>query len=240
MDSGAAAPDTGSRSARDPRLVTKALVALNTAVFLAVLAAPGLLRPGELLGRYAETLGGPVHGVATGEYHRLLTSVFLHQEWWHLASNMIGLWFLGGPLEAALGRARFLALYLLSGLGGSALAYVVTEPNVPTLGASGAVFGLLGALVVQMRAAREDLRPVAVLVAVLLLLSFLPRGGEGAWSVSWELHVGGLLTGVLIGAGMFRTGTASGRAGAGAAWGACGAVFVLVVAAVLMRTAELT
>ncbi|RSS84492.1 rhomboid family intramembrane serine protease [Streptomyces sp. WAC06614] len=232
------------RPARDPHLVTKILVAVNAVVFLLVRADPGVLLPGQLVGAYVDRLGGPVHGVAAGEYHRLLTAVFLHEQWWHLLGNLLGLWFLGGPLEAALGRARFLALYVLSGLGGSALAYAVTEPNVPTLGASGAVFGLLGASVVQMRAAREDLRPVAALVAVLLLLSFVPlgggAGGEERWTVSWEAHVGGLVTGVLIGVGMFGVRPGPGRTGAVAAWGACGVAFVLVVAAVLVRTAELT
>ncbi|MFJ2822802.1 rhomboid family intramembrane serine protease [Streptomyces toxytricini] len=226
----------GGRVESDPHLVTKVLIGVNAAVFLAALAVPGLAVQLELLGLYVQFWGGPVQGVATGEYHRLLTSVFLHVEWWHIAGNMLALWFLGGPLEAALGRARFLALYVLSGLGGSAVVYLLTPPNAPTLGASGAVFGLLGATVVLVRRTRQDMRPVVVMLVLMLVLTFVPYGGR--LEVSWQAHVGGLVTGLLLGAAMIRP--ARGGKRPLIQWGACAAVFLLVGALVLVRTAALT
>jgi membrane associated rhomboid family serine protease len=226
----------GGAVATDPQLVTKVLIEINAAVFLAALVAPAIVVPLELVGRFAEYLGGPAEGVSAGQYHRLLTSVFLHTEWWHVTSNMIGLWVIGGPLEAALGRARYLALYLLSGLGGSALVYWLTEPNTPTLGASGAIFGLLGATVVLARRLRYRMRPLLVMVALMLVLTFVPVGG--GLSLSWEAHIGGLVTGALVAVGML--GPASGRGRALVQWGTCAAVFLLVAAVVLLRTTALT
>ncbi|MFG2876103.1 rhomboid family intramembrane serine protease [Streptomyces sp. NPDC048337] len=235
---GANAPRTlaGGMVAADPQLVTKTLIGINVAVFLAGLAAPALVIQLELLGRYVEFFGAPVEGVSTGQYHRLLTSVFLHVEWWHIIGNMIGLWVIGGPLEAALGRARYLAVYLLSGLGASALVYLLTPPNTPTLGASGAVFGLLGATVVLVRRLRYEMRPVIVMVVLMLVLTFVPFGGS--LNVSWQAHVGGLVTGALVGLGLFRP--TSGRHRALIQWSTCVAVFLLVTAVILLRTAELT
>ncbi|MEU3058896.1 rhomboid family intramembrane serine protease [Streptomyces subrutilus] len=226
----------GGVVAADPHLVTKVLIGLNAAVFLFGLAVPTAVVHLELLGRYVTYFGAPVEGVSTGEYYRLLSSVFLHVEWWHIIGNMIGLWVIGGPLEAALGRARYLAVYLLSGLGGSALVYLLTAPNTPTLGASGAVFGLLGATVVLARRLRYEMRPVLVMVGLMLVLTFVPLGGS--LTVSWQAHVGGLVTGALVGVGMLRP--ATGRTRALIQWGTCAVVFLLVAAVVLVRTAELT
>ncbi|OEJ32785.1 rhomboid family intramembrane serine protease [Streptomyces subrutilus] len=226
----------GGVVAADPQLVTKILIGLNAAVFLVGLSAPAVVLQLELLGRYVEFYGAPVEGVSTGEYYRLLTSVFLHAEWWHIIGNMIGLWVIGGPLEAALGRSRYLAVYLLSGLGGSALVYLLTAPNTPTLGASGAVFGLLGATVVLARRLRYEMRPVIVMVVLMLFLTFVPLGGS--LSVSWQAHVGGLVTGALVGLGLL--GPAAGRNRTLAQAGTCAVVFLLAAAVILLRTAELT
>ncbi|MFE9930249.1 rhomboid family intramembrane serine protease [Streptomyces sp. NPDC005533] len=228
----------GGVVASDPHLVTKILIGINVLVFLVAAIDPALAVQLELIGRYREFAfaPGPVEGVSTGEYHRLLTSVFLHTELWHIAGNMIGLWVIGGPLEAALGRARYLTVYLLSGLGGSALVYLLTAPNTPTLGASGAVFGLLGATVVLVRRLRYEMRPVLVMVALMLLLTFVPLGT--GLSVSWQAHVGGLVTGALVALGMLTP--AVGRTRALVQWGTCAGVFLLATALVLVRTAELT
>lgn len=226
----------GGVVAADPQLVTKILIGINAAVFLAGLAAPAIVVRLELLGRYVEFFGAPVEGVSTGQYYRLLTSVFLHVEWWHIIGNMIGLWVIGGPLEAALGRSRYLAVYLLSGFGASAFVYLLTEPNTPTLGASGAVFGLLGATVVLARRLRYEMRPVIVMVVLMLALTFVPLGGS--LNVSWQAHVGGLVTGALVGLGMLRP--AAGRNRTLIQWGTCVVVFLLAAAVILLRTAELT
>ncbi|WP_404958628.1 rhomboid family intramembrane serine protease [Streptomyces sp. 147326] len=227
----------GGVVAADPHLVTKILIGINVLVFLVGAINPARVVQLELIGRYREFayVVGPIEGVSTGEYYRLLTSVFLHTELWHIAGNMIALWVIGGPLEAALGRARYLAVYLLSGLGGSALVYLLTAPNTPTLGASGAVYGLLGATVVLVRRLRYEMRPVIVMVVLMLVLTFVPLGGV---SVSWPAHVGGLVTGALVGLGMLTP--TAGRTRTLVQWGSCAAVFLLATALVLIRTAELT
>ncbi|MFJ3724521.1 rhomboid family intramembrane serine protease [Streptomyces sp. NPDC090045] len=227
----------GGVVAADPHRATKILIGINLLVFLVGAINPALVVQLELIGRYREFayVVGPIEGVSTGEYYRLLTSVFLHTELWHIAGNMIALWVIGGPLEAALGRARYLAVYLLSGLGGSALVYLVSAPNTPTLGASGAVFGLLGATVVLVRRLRYEMRPVIVMVVLMLVLTFVPLGGI---SVSWPAHVGGLVTGALLGLGMLTP--ATGRTRTLVQWGTCAGVFLLATALVLIRTAELT
>ncbi|MEV7613086.1 rhomboid family intramembrane serine protease [Streptomyces sp. NPDC089799] len=229
----------GALTAGDPHLVTKILMGINIAVFLAVLANPALALDLGLLGRYAEYFGGPVEGVSSGQYYRLLTSVFLHQEWWHIASNMLGLWVIGGPLEAALGRARYLTVYLLSGLAGSALVYLLTAPNQATLGASGAIFGLFGATAVLMRRLKYDMRPVGVMLALMLAMTFIPEG------VSWQAHIGGLVAGAVMGAGMVGPAAVAPspearRKRAAAQWSACVLVLCASLALILLRTAELT
>ncbi|MCX5196237.1 rhomboid family intramembrane serine protease [Streptomyces sp. NBC_00249] len=226
----------GGLVATDPQLVTKILIGLNVAVFLAAYLMPGLAVQLELLGQYVLYAGAPVEGVATGQYHRLLTSMFLHVEWWHIFGNMLALWMIGGPLEAALGRVRYLALYLLSGLGGSALVYLLTAPNTPTLGASGAICGLLGATVVLARRLRYEMRPVLVTLALMLLVTFVPFGGS--WSVSWQAHIGGLVTGALLALGLLAP--ATGRKRTLVQAGTCVAVFLLAAALIVVRTLELT
>ncbi|MEU2594506.1 rhomboid family intramembrane serine protease [Streptomyces albidoflavus] len=225
----------GGTITADPRLLTKILLGINAAVFLAV-----LVMDEEFAARYLMLVGAfpppelgwePVMGVAAGEWYRLVTSMFTHQKFLHLASNMLLLWWLGGPLEAALGRARYLALYLVSGLAGSALTYVIAAPGQFSLGASGAVFGLMGATVVLMRRLNQDLRPVLVLVALNLVFTVLaPR-------ISWEAHVGGLVAGAIIGYAMVHA--PRGRR-ALIQWGTCGAVLVVVLVMIVVRTMALT
>ncbi|MCP3821489.1 rhomboid family intramembrane serine protease [Streptomyces sp. A3M-1-3] len=224
----------GGAVAADPHLVTKILLGLNAAVFLLALI-PGV---GErvvdqlsLIGRYQDFFGAPLEGVAEGQWYRLLTSMFLHQAIWHFAFNMLGLWWLGGPLEAALGRARYLALYLISGLAGSALTYLIAAQNQPSLGASGAIFGLLGATVVLMRRMNYDMRPVFVLLALNLLFTFTLS------NIAWQAHVGGLIAGVVIAAAMVH---APRERRALVQWGTCALVLAAVVLTVVARTAMLT
>ncbi|MFE6680872.1 rhomboid family intramembrane serine protease [Streptomyces sp. NPDC057729] len=231
---GAARPRTvaGAPVTADPRLITKILIGINVAVFIVVYVKGSLLEDLTLFGRANLYYGGPPEGVAEGQWYRLVTSMFLHQEVWHIAFNMLGLWWLGGPLEAALGRARYLALYLLSGLAGSALTYWLAAPNQPSLGASGAIFGLLGATAVLMRRLNYDMRPVFVLLAVNLVITFNPWGG-----IAWQAHVGGLIAGTLIAIGMVH---APRERRALVQYGTCALVVAAVVVIVLARTAALT
>jgi membrane associated rhomboid family serine protease len=130
-------------------LVTKSLIGVNVAVFLLQVAlSPGGLRraSGEIFRDGA--LYGPL--VADGEWWRLLTSAFLHANLIHLGLNMLMLWWFGRALEGLLGRGRFLGLYLVSALAGAAGALLV-NPAAFTVGASGAIFGILGAGVVLER-----------------------------------------------------------------------------------------
>ena len=133
-------------------------------------------------------------GVADGAYWQLLTSAFTHVEVWHIGFNMLALWVLGPQLELAIGRSRFLALYLLSALAGSALVYWLADPAGSTLGASGAVFGLMGALLVLAVKVRGDVRGILTWVGINAVITFLFP------NISWQGHLGGFLGGVLIAA----------------------------------------
>lgn len=132
-------------------------------------------------------------GVAEGAYWQLLTTAFTHVEIWHIALNMLSLYLLGPQLEAVLGRTRFLALYLLSALAASALVYWAAD-SVGTRGASGAIFGLLGAILVitvKVGGSIQQLLPVLLLNAFITFT--IPQ-------ISWQAHVGGFIGGVVIAA----------------------------------------
>ncbi|MFE3591900.1 rhomboid family intramembrane serine protease [Streptomyces niveus] len=234
MSPTAARPRTiaGGTIASDPRLITKILLGLNLAVFVAVLVnEQRVVDELDLIGlAISRDLNGTV-GVADGQWYRLFTAMFLHQAVWHIAFNMLGLWWLGGPLEAALGRVRFIALYLISGLAGSALTYLIAAPNQPSLGASGAIFGLLGATVVLMRRMNYDMRPVLALLALNLLFTF-------TWSgIAWEAHLGGLVAGTAIAVGLVH---APRERRALVQWGTCAVVLLATLAIVVIRTGQLT
>ncbi|MBP2403902.1 rhomboid family intramembrane serine protease [Streptomyces syringium] len=222
---------TGATHVADPRLVTKVLLGMNVALWIVVLAVGDrVVDDLELFGRAALTPFSPLEGVAEGQWYRLLTATFLHQEPMHLAFNMLSLWFLGPPLEVALGRIRYLALYVLSGLGGSALAYFVAAPNQPSLGASGAIFGLLGATAVLLRRLNYDMRPVVALLVLNLIFTF-------TWSnISWEAHVGGLVVGTAVAFGLVH---APRDKRALVQYATCGAALLVIVAAVAVRTLQL-
>jgi len=168
--------------------VTKALIAANVGMFL-VQYATGSGRPleSELFERGA--LYGPL--VADGEWWRLVTAGFLHASLIHIAFNMLMLWWFGSALEGLLGRGRFLAVYGLGLLAGSAGALLVS-PEAATVGASGAVFAVLGAgLVLERRGINvfggAALTVVLLNVAITLFVPNISLGG----------HLGGLAAGVL-------------------------------------------
>jgi membrane associated rhomboid family serine protease len=225
----------GGTVAADPRLLTKVLIGVNLAVFLAQLAVGSSLTDRfELIGQAQFSLFGPVQGVAEGQYYRLLTAMFLHSptNYTHILFNMLSLWWIGGPLEAALGRARYLALYFVSGLAGSALTYMIADPRLPSLGASGAIFGLFGATGVLMRRLNYDLRPLIALLVINLIITFTP-----GFNISWEAHIGGLVAGVAVGYAMVH---APRERRTVMQYGACAVVLAVVVVLTLVRTAQLT
>jgi membrane associated rhomboid family serine protease len=126
------------------------------------------------------------------QYYRLVTSGFLHAGVTHILFNMVALYFTGPALERLLGHARFVGLYALSLLGGSVLVYLLTPVAQPTLGASGAIFGLFGAAFVLARKLDLDVRGIVGLIVVNLVITFIAPG------ISWQGHVGGLLTGAAV------------------------------------------
>ncbi|MFK0178440.1 rhomboid family intramembrane serine protease [Streptomyces xanthochromogenes] len=215
----------------DPHLLTKLLIGINIALFLVQQVVGNRFTSDFfLLGQWPGHVPG-AQGVAEGQWYRLLTSMFLHQGYAHIGFNMLSLWWIGGPLEAALGRARYLALYVVSGLAGSALTYLVAAPDQPSLGASGAIFGLFGAMAVLMRRMKYDMRPVIGLLVVNLIFTF-------AWAgIAWQAHVGGLVAGVLLGIGMVH---APAERRSLVQWGSCALVLAVSVVLVLVRTAQLT
>ncbi|MFD8868952.1 rhomboid family intramembrane serine protease [Streptomyces sp. NPDC059590] len=222
----------GGALTSDPRLLTKILIGINLAVwFMALAVGDHFVNALDLVGRVYDPGTNSLVGVAEGQWYRLLTSVFLHQQPIHIAFNMLSLWWLGGPLEAALGRARYLTVYLLAGLGGSALSYLLAAQNQPSLGASGAIFGLLGATAVLMRRLRYDMRPVIALLVLNLLFTF-------TWAnISWQAHVGGLVVGTVVAYGMVH---APREKRALVQQGTCVLALLVIVAMVWVRTMELT
>ncbi|MYW01818.1 rhomboid family intramembrane serine protease [Streptomyces sp. SID3343] len=228
----------GGRVEPSSGLVTKVLIGLNIAVFVLVLATGDGPLGNKVVGRL-ELLGlafvpslGEVGGIADGEWYRLVTAAFLHQQFWHIGLNMVGLWMLGPALEAALGRIRFIALYLVSALGGSALSYLIAAQNQPSLGASGAIFGLFGAMIVLGRRLKYDLRPLIVLLVLNLMITFLNTD-----SIDWRAHLGGLAAGTLAAIGLVY---APRRNRTLIQVGSLLAVLAVIVAIVAIRTAQLT
>ncbi|MER6688762.1 rhomboid family intramembrane serine protease [Streptomyces minutiscleroticus] len=223
----------GGTVTADPRLVTKVLLGLNVAAFVVQLAVGDRFTDTfDLIGRAYVPLLGSVEGVAEGQWYRLLTAAFLHGGYMHLLFNMLSLWWIGGPLEAALGRARYLTLYLLSGLAGSALSYLLAAPNQPSLGASGAIFGLFGATAVLLRRLRQDMRPVVALLVINLIITF-------GWHdiIAWQAHIGGLVAGVLTGYAMVHPRRDRRTL---VQYGVCALVLAAVVVTTLVRTFQLT
>ncbi|WP_407551436.1 rhomboid family intramembrane serine protease [Streptomyces sp. Pv4-95] len=221
----------GGTIASDPRLITKILLGINAAVLIAVLATgDDLVDRLDMLGLAFDPNRAQLAGVAEGEWYRLVSAMFLHQQLPHFAFNMLSLWWLGPSLEAALGRVRFIALYLLSGLGGSALSYLLAAQNQPSLGASGAIFGLLGATAVLMRRMNYDMKPVLILLGLNLVFTFL-------WpNIAWQAHVGGLVVGAAVAFGMVHA-PRDRRTQVHIA--TCVVALLAIVAVVWVRTAQL-
>ncbi|WP_428931842.1 rhomboid family intramembrane serine protease [Microbacterium sp. YY-01] len=130
---------------------------------------------------------------ASFEPWRMLTALLVHSGFLHLALNMLGLWMLGRILEPIVGKWRFLALYILSGLGGS-VAVALISPGSAVIGASGAVFGLMGALFSIGRHMGADVGGIVIILGINLVIGFLPGN-----NISWQAHVGGLVVGAIIG-----------------------------------------
>lgn len=185
---------------RGQPVVTYSIIALCVVIFAAQMV-------GSLLGDdvvteallYAPAYSNPLYGIGF-EPWRLLTSAFVHSTSLtfgilpiHILLNMYTLWIFGLALESLLGRGRYLALYLISAFAGSLGVMLIAAPNSAVVGASGAIFGLMGAFFVIQRHLGGNATQLLILVGLNLVIGFAIPG------IAWEAHVGGLIGGVIVG-----------------------------------------
>jgi membrane associated rhomboid family serine protease len=209
--------------------VTQVLILINVIVFLAegsgafTLTSTGgswLISHGFLVAPYVRSVALPP--VPDGEYYRLLTSGFLHVDILHIASNMYVLYWVGRLLEPAIGRMRFVAIYFTGLLAGS-LGVLIVSPLSPTLGASGAIFGLMGAAFAEaQRRGADPVRNQLVMLIVLNLVITVSLPG-----ISIGAHVGGLIGGGLVTLGFQQADRLRSQA---VGWAVCSAIAVVCVA----------
>ncbi len=184
-------------------VVTQALIAINVIAFLIETAAGAPLGGGGggSVWFHGSLFGPAITGsnpfplyTGTHEYWRLLTAGFLHDGLLHIFINMISLWFVGSVLEPAIGRVNFLAVYFVSLLAGS-FGALWFQPQIPTVGASGAIFGIFGALIVVARARGIPIwqSGLGFVLVFNLLFSLSVRG------ISVGDHLGGLVGGIITG-----------------------------------------
>ncbi|POX52148.1 rhomboid family intramembrane serine protease [Streptomyces sp. Ru71] len=242
----------GGRVSATP-VLTCVLIGLNVLAYLGELVRPGIVDRFAMLGArlvgpdggyYVYVSGFPAgyhaQGVVAGEWERLLTGAFLHLRPTegtfgiaHIVMNMVALWQLGRVVEAQLGRVRYLALYLLSALGGSVLELLAADPAQESVGASGAIFGLGAAFYVLARRLGGDLGQVNRFMAGLVVWMLISAG-----LTSWQGHLGGLLTGGAV-ALAYAYAPRDGRRALVQA-GACVAVLALLVICAWGKAAALT
>jgi membrane associated rhomboid family serine protease len=221
-------PLGGPAERRQP-VVTWTLVALNVLAFvLEGLPIGGLSQlPNRFVQDYVE-----LPGAVGDEPWRLLTNAFLHDGIFHIALNMIALVLLGQQLEQILGRGRYLALYLVSALGGGVAFYLFGATNSYQLGASGAIFGLFSAFYLVAKRLQVDASSILMTIGINLVLTVLIPG------ISLWGHIGGLITGAVIGIVYTRLPSRPER------WkviqlAVVAGVAVLLVAAVVIRSSTL-
>jgi len=213
-----------ARPVRTGPVVVPALIAVNAAVFAWTALDAGSVAANTDGAVFAAGSLVPLQ-VAGGEWWRLVTSGFLHIGPVHLLVNMLALWFIGRDVELALGRLRFSVLYGASLLGGSAAVMLFSPPVTATAGASGAVYGLMGALLVLLRRMRLPMTSALVIIGLNVVLTL-------SLGFSFAAHIGGLVTGLAVAAGM-AYGPARSRPVVGL-WIA-GAIAVALLLAVVVR-----
>lgn len=176
-------------------VVVPVLVAINVAVFAVTVVQAGSVTANAAAELFRQWGLWPT-AVADGELWRLFTSGFLHFGPIHLALNMIALWVIGRDLEQVMGPARFLAVYLVSLLGGALAVFLFENQTSTTAGASGAVFGLMGGLAVALVRLRRSPGPALTIIALNVAISFVVP------AISILGHLGGLVFGAAVTAGM--------------------------------------
>jgi membrane associated rhomboid family serine protease len=192
---------------RKPAMVSAARIAMNNGapvVTYSIIALCAVIFVIQYL------TGGPQAGATTQaliyyppltvfEPWRMVTSIFIHASFIHIGLNMFSLYIFGPILERMLGRGRFIALFLLSGFGGS-VAVLLIDPGIAVLGASGALFGLFSAFFVIQRGLGGNANSLLVLIALNLVIGFIP-----GFNIAWQAHVGGLVVGALAALVFMRT-----------------------------------
>ncbi len=185
-------------------LATYAIIAITALVYVVTLIPGFGSAVQNALLFWAPALYPELSGLF--EPWRILTAALVHGSFWHLGLNMLALWMIGRSLEPLLGRGRFVTLYLLSAAGGS-VGVALLSFLTPVVGASGAIFGLFGALIVIGRHIGANIAGIAIVLAINLAIGFVPGMG-----VSWQAHVGGLVVGLLVGFIYIRTRSARQKA----------------------------
>jgi membrane associated rhomboid family serine protease len=177
--------------------VTWTLIALNVLLYIVERFRPNIATDWGLLGYATVTVNGPFQGIGAGQWYRLITSAFLPPVgslgFLDILFNMWALFVVGPALEQLLGRTRFLAVYLLSAIGGGVAFFLIGPSNELALGASGAVYGLFAAWFVVSRRLQLDSRGILVLIGINLAFSFLYRT-----TIAWQDHIGGLIVGAIV------------------------------------------
>ncbi len=224
-----------------PGVVTLSLIGINVVAYLVMMATGGLWQSplwewGVMLGdtgafRLEDGSVVLMEGVADGAYWRMLTSAFLHASILHIAFNMYALYLFGPVLERYLGTARFLAAYVTSALAASVFVYWLSGPHQTTLGASGAIFALFGMALVVMYKQGQDVRGLLVLVAINAAITVLVP------NISWQGHLGGFVTGLVLGAAFAYAPRARRNL---VQYSAFAAVWLVVVGATVLRTLQLS
>ncbi|NIL76179.1 rhomboid family intramembrane serine protease [Rhodococcus sp. B10] len=212
-------------------LVTYIIMGLNVLAFAVTAAQSGSLmentRGSALFQEWA--LYAPL--VATGDVQRVIGSGFLHYGPIHLLVNMFALYIIGRDLEAILGKARYVAVYVVSLLGGSASVLVLESPGAVTVGASGAIFGLLGAQAVVLLRLKRSPTPVLVIIGLNIVIS-ISIPGISLWG-----HMGGLVAGAAATAAVvfLPSRTRSPKV----AWAGVAAVAVVALAIIAVRILDI-
>jgi membrane associated rhomboid family serine protease len=228
----------GGRLSATP-VVTLTLIGINVLGYLAEVANDTVVTRFGMLGEAYNRFGQliPGWGVADGEWYRLITGAFLHSPpgggglgITHILFNMWALWIVGPVLEQLLGRSRFAVLYLLAALGGNVLCYLLA-PEVLAVGASGAIFGLFGAYFVVAKRLRADPKGIVILLVINLGITFAVPG------ISWQAHIGGLVTGVIVAMAYVYPPAKHRQA---VQLGASMVMLLLFIALVVVKTAQLT
>jgi membrane associated rhomboid family serine protease len=206
--------------------VSTTLIAICAVAFVAL----GMLDLAGGLDRWAMQ---PVAIALGDQWVRLFSAMFLHSGLLHLALNMYALYLLGPPLERALGHGRFLTLFLVSGLGGSVASYLFSPLLTISVGASGAIFGLMAAWIVVHRRLNADATPVILLLGINVVLGFVVSG------IDWRAHLGGAAVGALVAVILTSGRGAQGRAQTGRQALLVGLVVLGLVALVAWRSHQI-